>query len=196
MTMILCVDMTALKEDPEVQRDVDLEDILNNHTKFFDDEETAYKEKYAPLKFCISIRSTYSNKVLEKEDTIFDSKEYYTTIKVTQPFNHKGYDLLMFITSIGIMSNIFYGAGFDDLMFNHSQFQPIGILNLGASPLVDPIILTHVILTDDAVEEFTKYLMPSRQFVPISEMDVLHNPLANTLIEIKEEENDATSDNN
>lgn len=190
--MILCVDRGALKkESPEVQKDIDIEDILNNHTKFFYNAEEAETENYAPLYFSVCVRSTYSNLVLERDD-IGDLKKYYTNLRVEQPFNHKGYDLLMFLTSIGIMNNIFYAMGFDDLMMNHSQFQPIGLYNLG-SPLIDPIIVTHVILSDEGAEEFSKFLMPNRRFVSISDMNTKGNlkAITNTLIEVKEEENNA-----
>lgn len=187
--MILCVDRGALKESPEVQKDIDIEDILNNHTKFFDNEEEAVKENYVPLNFSVCIRSTYTNLVLEKDESVDGTKKYYTNLLVEQPFNHKGYDLLMFLTSIGVMNNISYKLGFDDLMMNHSQFQPIGLFNLGSS-LYYPIIVTHVILSDEGAEEFKKFLMPNRRFVPISDMKPLYNVNAvlNTLIEVKEEE--------
>ena len=193
--MILCVDRSALKESPEVQRDIDIEDILNNHTKFFDSAEDADTENYAPLNFSVCIRSTYTNLVLEKDD-VGDMKKYYTNLLVEQPFNHKGYDLLMFLTSIGVMNNIFYELGFDDLMMNHSQFQPIGLFNLG--DILDPVIVTHVILSDEGAEEFSKFLMPDRRFVSISDMNTIGNlrALTDTLIEIKEEVNNANSDNN
>lgn len=194
--MILCVDRSALKESPEVQRDIDIEDILNNYTKFFDSAEDADTENYAPLNFSVCIRSTYTNLVLEKDEAVDGTKKYYTNLVVEQPFNHKGYDLLMFLTSIGVMNNIFYELGFDDLMMNHSQFQPIGLFNLG--DILDPVIITHVILSDEGAEEFSKFLMPDRRFVSISDMNTTGNlrALTDTLIEIKEEENNANSDNN
>ena len=62
--MILCIDTTALKTSPDVQKDVDLEDLLNNHTKYYDSEVEALKDHYVPLDFCVSVRSIYSNYVL------------------------------------------------------------------------------------------------------------------------------------
>ena len=41
--MILCVDIKSLKESSEVQRDVNLGDLINNHTRYFDSVEDAAK---------------------------------------------------------------------------------------------------------------------------------------------------------
>ena len=184
--MILCVDVTALNESQEVQKDVNLEDILNNHTKYFDNEEEAYKQRYVPLNFSVSIRSMYSNHVVETDEG--DIKKYYTNLLVEQPFVHKGYDLLMYLTSIGVMHNVNYSLGFDDIMMNHSQFQPIGLWNVG-SRLVDPVILTHVILSDEGAEEFKKYLKNGKRLVPIKDIEPKGNikALLDTLIKVEEE---------
>lgn len=179
--MILCVDSRAVEEAPKIQKDIDLEDLLNNHTKYFNSEEEAYKENYEPLSFSVSIRSMYSNLVLETDKVMH---KYYTTISVEQPFNHRGYDLIMFLTSICVMKNIDYALGFDDVMMKHSQFQPIGVSKVGS-----PIIYTHVILSDEGVEEFEKFLKPDRRFVPIKFIDRrgAYTSLIDTLIEVKEE---------
>ena len=41
--MILCVDTRVLKTSPHVQKDVNLEDILLNHTKYYPSVEEAEK---------------------------------------------------------------------------------------------------------------------------------------------------------
>ena len=43
------VEKDALKMSDEVQKDIDLEDILLNHTKFYDDIKVADKDGYIPL---------------------------------------------------------------------------------------------------------------------------------------------------
>lgn len=195
--MILCVDINALKTAPHIQRDVNLEDILNNHTKYYESVEEALKDHYEPLDFCISIRSMYSNLVVQVN--VEGGKRYYTNLTNVQPFVHKGYDLIMFLTSIGLMHNVEYADGFDDLMMKHSQFCPIGLLN----PLIsvhNPIIYSHVIISDEGMEELKKYLKSDRELVTISEMNKhrdgnLH-ALLDTLIEVKEEKKDEQCDNN
>lgn len=185
--MILCVDTKALKTSPLVQRDVNLEDILNNHTKYYDSVEEALKNNYVPLDFSVSVRSMYSNLVLEEEDKN-TKKSYYVNLTNVQPFVHKGYDLVMYLTSIALMHNVDYNLGFDDLMMNHSQFVPMGIYNPNTL-LLNPIIYSHVILSDEGAKELPKYLKKDRKLVPISEISEVGNipALLATLIEVKEE---------
>ena len=193
--MILCIDMKALKQSPEVQRDVDLEDLLNNHTKYFDTGEEALKNNYSPLDFSVSVRSMYSNLVLQEDRGV--QRRYYTNLTSVQPFVHKGYDLIMYLTSIGLMHNIDYKLGFDELMTKHSQFVPIGLYNPDTM-LLNPIIYSHVILSDEGAEELSKYLKEDRQLVPISEISEYGNvpALLRTLIEVKGESKDEPSNNN
>ena len=189
--MILCVDAKALKTSPNVQKDVDLEDILNNHTKYFDTVEDALKDQYEPLDFCVSIRSMYSNLVVQVNGV--SGKRYYTNLTDVQPFVHKGYDLIMFLTSIGLMHNVDYAEGFDDIMMRHSQFCPIGFLN-PTIPVHNPIIYSHVILSDEGMKELKKYLRDDRELVSIAEMNKhrdgnLH-ALLDTIIEVEEKEDE------
>lgn len=188
--MFLCVDTKALKASPEVQKDVNLEDIINNHTKYYESEEEALKDSYIPLDFCVSVRSMYSNLVLEKD--IEGDKHYYTHLMNIQPYAHRGYDLIMFLSSIGLMQNIIYDIGFDDLMMRHSQFQPIGLYNID-SPLIHPIIYSHIIISDEGAEELKKYLKDDRRLIPIKDIKPRCNikALLQTLIEVKEENNNA-----
>ena len=109
--MILCVDTKALKTSAEVQTNVKLEDIINNHTKYYDSVEEALKDNYVPLDFSVSIRTLYSNLVVEidaKTEDGNDKKMYYTNMSQVQQFIHKGYDLIMYLTSIGVMMNVNY----------------------------------------------------------------------------------------
>ena len=101
---MLCIDKQQISILQFVQKDVDLGYLIDNHTKYFDDLEDAFDRGYVPLDFCVSVRSMYSNKVLEiaKEDKML----YYTNITDIQQFPHKGYDLVMYLTSIGLMQNI------------------------------------------------------------------------------------------
>lgn len=193
--MILCVDVKALKASPDVQRDVNLEDILNNHTKYYDDMEEALKDNYVPLDFSVSIRSMYSNFVVEIDKG--EEKRYYTNLTEIQPFVHKGYDLIMYLTSIGVMHSVDYKIGFDELMVKHSQFVPIGLYNPDTL-LLNPIIYSHIIMSDEGIKELTKYLKSDRTIVPISEIQEKGNipALLKTLIIVKEEETNEQCDNN
>lgn len=187
--MILCIDTKALKTSPEVQREVNLEDLINNHTKYYDDMESALKDNYAPLDFSVSVRTMYSNLVLQIDKE--EEKRYYTNLTNVQPFVHKGYDLIMYLTSIGLMHSVDYQIGFDDLMMKHSQFAPIGVYN--PDPLIlNPIIYSHVIISDEGAKELPKYLKSDRSMVHISDISSKNNikALLNTIIEVKEEVKD------
>ena len=193
--MILCVDIKALKPSPDVQRDVNLEDLLNNHTKYYDSVEEALKDKYVPLDFSVTVRSIYSNLVLETD--CGTKKSYYTNLTQVQPFIHKGYDLIMYLTSIGLMHNVDYKLGFDELMTKHSQFVPMGLYNPD-SLLLNPIIYSHIIISDEGIKELPKYLKEDRKLVHINEINELGNipALLRTLVEVKEETTDEPCDNN
>ena len=73
--MILCIDTKALKTSPKVQKDIDIEDLLNNHTKYCQDVKEALECGYVPLDFSTSIRSMYSNLVVQRN--IEDKHKYY-----------------------------------------------------------------------------------------------------------------------
>ena len=194
--MILCVNTNAVKTSVSVQKDVDLEDIINNHTKYFDTEEQALESHYVPIDFCVTVRSIYSNLVLQTD--IEGAKRYYTNLKHIQPFVHKGYDLIMYLTSIGLMHNVDYAVGFDDLMMKHSQFSPIGLYNPEPS-ILNPIIYSHIIISDEGAEDLVKYLKSDRKLVNINEMlsdrDGNIPALIETIIEVKEKQEDEQCDN-
>lgn len=196
--MILCIDTKTLKTSPEVQRDVNLEDLILNHTKYYDSVEDALKDKYVPLDFSVTVRSMYSNLVLQIDKG--EQKRYYINLTNVQPFVHNGYDLIMYLTSIGLMHSVEYKLGFDELMVNHSQFQPIGLYNPDSS-VTNPIIYTHVILSDEGAEQLPQYLKSDRELVHINDMNEFKKgnitALLDTIIEVKEEMKDESrSDHN
>ena len=199
--MILCVDTKALKTSAEVQTNVKLEDIINSHTKYYDSVEEALKDNYVPLDFSVSIRTLYSNLVVEidaKTEDGNDKKMYYTNMSQVQQFIHKGYDLIMYLTSIGVMMNVNYSLGFDEVMLEHSQFVPIGLYNPDPT-IINPIIYSHILISDVGAKEFDKYLKKGRRFLPISDMKKEGNlyALLDTLIVTKEENiNEKHNDNN
>lgn len=187
--MILCVDTSVLKEDVDhVQRDVDIADIMK-HTDYFKDIEDAQKNHFLPLDFSVSVRSLYTNLVLRENVKDPVKKLYYTNITGVPEVAHKGYDLVMYVSSIGLMHNIDYSDGFNELMLKHSTFQCIGLYNPFMA-LVNPIIYSHVIMTDEGMEELQKYLKADRMIVPIKSIVTDGNfvPMLDTLIEIKEGE--------
>lgn len=188
--MFLCVDATALRVDPKsVQKDVKIEEILKDHTKYFDSTEEAYAEDYVPIDFSVCVRSMYDNTVLQIEED--GKKLYYQNMTNTPPVIHKGYDLIMFMTSIGVMHFIDYADGFDKLMLEHSQFQCIGLYN-PAPEMINPIVVSHVIMSDDGMKDLEKFFKKGVTAVPIESMQMIGNlkPILDTLIIVKEENKD------
>lgn len=195
--MILCIDTRALKTSPDVQKDVNLEDLMLKHTKYYDTAEDALKDKYVPLDFSVSVRSLYSNLVLQIDAG--EQKRYYTNLTNVQQFVHKGYDLIMYLTSIGLMHSVDYRLGFDELMMKHSQFMPIGLYNPD-SAILNPIMYSHVIVSDEGAEQLPQYLKSDRGLVHISTMNECRAgnipALLDTIIEVKEDSKDEQCDNN
>lgn len=186
--MILCIDTKALKTSDEVQKDINLEDIMLNHTKYYDSKEEALNDLYVPLDFSVSVRSLYTNLVLQIDKG--EEKRYYTNLAEIPEFIHKGYDLVMYLTSIGLMHSIDFKQGFDELMTKHSQFMAIGLYNPDPA-IINPIVYSHVLMSDVGAEELPAYLKEGRSLVPISDIDPRGNlkALLDTIIEVKEEQN-------
>lgn len=183
--MILCVDTTVLKESPEIQKGIGLGNILDSHTKYFNTISDAYREHYMPLDFSVSIRSLYTNLVLEREQTDEDGRElklYYRNITNAPEVIHRGLDLIMYMSSLGVLTDVKYSAEFERIMAKHSTFQCFGLYN-PCITLVNPLIYSHVILTDEGAEALKSCLREGRQFVPIEDMQTEGNAIAllNTL---------------
>lgn len=189
--MILCVDTTSLGMSVTVQKDVNVLDLLTKHTKYFEDWQSARKENYVPLDFCVSVRTLYTNQVLESDKG--DKKLYYVNMSQVQEMPHKGFDLVMYLGSIALLNCIDYNAGFDDLMMKHSQFQPIGLYCLDPF-ILNPIIYSHILISDEGAEEFKKYLKGDRKLVSIDTMrqNTSGNikALLDTIIKVKEYNNE------
>lgn len=192
--MILCIDIEQLKMSIAVQKDVDIDKLLREHTKYFDSEEKALEENFAPLNFAVTVRTAYSNKVLQCTEKEKDIKRYYKVLGVTDPLPHKGYDLVMYLTSIGIMHCVDYKLGFDEVMMK-SQFMPIGIIN--TFPIANPIIYSQVILEDCTLEDFIPFLKKeddkfAYEFVDIDNMikdtekDPLGEVFASSILKVEE----------
>lgn len=165
--MILCVDTTSIKEDKNVQSKVNIEDILLHHTKYFESEEEAAKEKYAPLDFCTSVRSVYSNEVLQiREESGF---RYYVNYSHVEKFIHKGLDFVMYLSALGLLQCVNYTRKFDEVMMKHSTIQPIGLYSPSAG-FINPLVYSHIIIDDSGVDVFKTFLKEGCEFVSIADM--------------------------
>lgn len=193
--MILCVDTKHLKTSDKVQKDLNLEELLKDHTKYFDTVEEALNEAYVPLDVSTTIRSMFSNLVVERETE--NGMSYYVNITNIDKFIHKGYDLLMYLTSICVLHCVDYKMGFDDVMLQHSQFCPIGVYNPDPT-VINPIVLVHIVLSDEGAELLRDYLKGNVKLVPISAINPIGNikALLDEIIEVKEKIEDEHNDNN
>lgn len=193
--MILCVDTKQLKTSDKVQKDINLEELMKDHTKYFDTVEEALNEAYVPLDVSTTVRSMYSNLVVERETE--NGMSYCVNITNIDKFIHKGYDLLMYLTSIGVLHCVDYKMGFDDVMLQHSQFCPIGVYNPDPT-VINPIVLVHIVLSDEGAELLRDYLKGNVKLVPISAIKPIGNikALLDEIIEVKEKIEDEHNDNN
>lgn len=195
--MILCVDSRQIPQSQEVQKKVSLDEIMS-HTKYFNTVEEALKCEeavYVPIDFMVSIRSAFTNQVLERDCADTNEKRYYINMTHVDVLPHKGYDLIMYLASVGVMNSINYTAGFDSLMMK-SQFCPIGFYNPDPD-ILNPIVYSHIILHDDTLEQFKTFLKEDFHFVHIDDMKREGNlsAILDTLICVKEEQNEPTENN-
>lgn len=188
--MILCIKKDELKISSELQKDVKLEEILLKHTKYFPSIQEAEKDGYYPLDFMVSIRSVYTNLVLESDVEDSDEKRYFINLTNVDVLPHKGLDLIMYLASVGVMHCVDYKLGFDEVMMK-SHFSPIGLLNTEPT-LLNPIIYSHIILDDEVVEKFETYLKPGFRFVPIKDIQQLGNmqTVTDSFVNVEKREED------
>lgn len=195
--MILCVQKDALPQSKDVQRKVDLGNLLET-MKYFDNEESALKHDpvYVPIDFMVTVRSVRTNLVLERDSKEFTpEKRYYTNMVNIDLLPHKGYDLIMYLSSIGVVSSFKSDNEFFAIMMK-SQFCPIGLYNPDPD-LFNPIIYSHVLLADEVISDATKFLLDGNRFVPIAEMKREGNlpAILDTLIIVKEESHESADHN-
>lgn len=195
--MILCISNTILKDkvNSELQKNLKLDEDILFYTRYFNSVEEALEENCTPIDFMVSVRSAYSNQVLQRKSG--EEFRYYVNMTNVDLLPHKGYDLIMYLSSIGLMSCVNYKYEFNDIMMM-SQFIPIGLYNPDPA-VINPIIYSHVILSDDTVEAFKTFLKEDIELVPIKDMQTQGNlpAILESIFEVKEEEvNESESDNN
>lgn len=195
--MILCIDKNSLKQLPVVQKDTDLGELIKNHAKYFSSAEEALKQDHVPLDFMVTIRSAYTNQVLEKHSEQGLEKRYYINMTNVDTLPHNGYDLIMYLSSVGIFNTIKdFKPEFNAIMMK-SQFCPIGLYNPDPSVL-NPIIYSQVVLHDDTVADYTTFLKEGFRFVSIDKMQSEGNlsAILDTILLVKEEQKSESAGNN
>lgn len=165
---ILCVKKSDLVKAPNLQKDNDtINKVFTGMTYI---EETEIPEDYVPLDIAITIRSAYTNKVvLCTHDDSTKERCFLNTTKIPEVI-HRGYDLIMFISSIAVMKMCDQTRANEvGSVMMHSKFDFLGMLNLDHD-IVNPILYSHVILEDCTVEAFEPLLSTGFRMIPISEL--------------------------
>lgn len=159
MSNILCIDTEQIGRDTALQKSIKLEDVLLNHTDYFSskklDDEAFKRSKWKPLKFATTVRSIGTNKVLCCDIKDENRTVFYHTFGSVDKFIHKGYDLVMFLSSMSIMNILSEKADktkLNDVMFNGSIFKCMGIFY--NAEIVDPIIYSIVYIQDNYFDDF------------------------------------------
>lgn len=159
------------------------EDMLKN-CKLFNSSLEAVKEGYLPITLGVSIRTLFTNKVVEFE------RDCYVKM-VSDVFNkHQDLDLYTLISKIGETTFDCFKRGFNVGMFmiEYSFLDVIGMYHEGGSDEV--IFLAHVLIADEGLPELEKNLKEGIRVVNIGDMSYANdNPaLLETLVEVKDNE--------
>lgn len=187
--VVLCVKHSKLPVSHKVQKDIDLKYLLEECCMYFNTEEEALEQGYVPLCFMTTVRSAYTNQVLERREG--KTKKYYNCCRVNTKLPHTGLDLSMYMNSRNVLSCIgAYTEKVDSIMIK-SKFQHIGLINIDPS-VFNPTIYSQVILHDSTVEDFKSLLLDYYDIVPIQEMQTLGHlkPVIDSIILVKEERED------
>ena len=171
---MLCLDKRALKVGKDLQKNVLIEDLLLNHSHFFDSKECAEKEGYVPITLGVSIRTVVSNRVLKKDGEVIFKKV------IEKEREHKGYDLIMFEIGKYLSESLFKEIP-NDLIMRESFFQ---LMCLYYYPVKtnEVLIYAHIIVGDNLFNSL------KGDYVEIKDLE-LEQPFLSSFIEIKVDEN-------
>ena len=94
----------------------------------------------------------------------------------------------MYLSAIGLLSYVEYSYAFDDTMLKPSTMQPIGLYNPDHG-FINPIVYSHIIIEDSAVDTFKTFLKPDVELVSFDTMNKRKEgnlvALLDTLITVK-----------
>lgn len=171
---------------PDVRRDIDVQRILTENVKSFNYCKEKIEPGYVEFGTAISVRSMYDNTVLAYhygDITSYHRREVF----VGYALPHRGLDLLMYMSSLALIDSVVYTKDVDRIMFQHSQFQPIGLYY--PDKTCTPLFYSHLILSDQGMKLLEPHLKPEVTVVPIQYIPHQGYPsaLRETLIIVKEE---------
>ena len=151
-----------------------------------------------PLTLGITIRDKTTNRVLVKRVEKDNIKRTFIYLNDITPVPHVGYDLIMFLSSVGVTGLI---KNKDNMMvafsavMSESVFDVNGLLWMERNTepnciLLDPMIMTTIYVNAD---NFSKYLVEDWKFERISEVKEesgFIKCIIDDLVEIKEDNNE------
>ena len=191
---ILCVKSSMITRKNEVQKKIKLEDIIHS-CKYF--PHGSVGEGYVPLTLGITIRDKTTNRVLVKRVEKDNIKRTFIYLKDITPVPHVGYDLIMFLSSVGVtglIKNKDNMIAFSAVM-SESVFDVNGLLWMEHNTesnciLLDPMVMTTIYVNAD---NFSKYIVEDWKFERISEVKEesgFIKCITDDLVEIKEDNNE------
>jgi hypothetical protein len=171
--MILAIKKSSISIKPYVQQEIDLERLIIKETKFFDDEECAEKEGYIPLYVLVSIRTIYTNKVVEiKHDY---GVRYYKVNSLDDNLNVdpiEGYNYLYKAMSKPMMELLNKAKDTDYMfrLFVAMNSQPLVMGLYYSNKKQCPIIYAQVIFNDNSVNNLGNYVEGDCRLIDIKDM--------------------------
>lgn len=143
--LILCLDTTPFKASDEIQKDIKLADLFNFVP--MTEEECAQREGFAPVALAVSVRSSYTNKVLGFRNEDADLFYRYSETLPSIPFR-TGNDLFLIHCAQALNSCLKIGAQSVREIIQRSNIQCVGLYNPNPGT-VNPILLAHVVFFDE-----------------------------------------------
>lgn len=168
--LILCVKSDMMERMNKVQKNIKLEEIINSGS-YMDIKDCA-DNGYIPLTVGVTIRDLETNKVLVKRDG--DIKRTFIYLENINPLIHKGYDLIMYLSSVGVTSLLKdknQMINFSCVMAK-SVFDVNGLLWMKHNEEPNCILLNPMVMTTIFVDskELSKYLIPHWKFENIADI--------------------------
>lgn len=195
---VMHIKREAIEESPDIQKDIDIEKLVDNSIMYYDDKEVAHKDGYVPVNLLLIVRTTYSNRVLCFKD---DSKGCipYIISKDLRMYPHKGVELIMYLCSLAIFNRVNYREGFDDLML-HTEFQVNGIYNPNMG-FIAPMFVCTIYLDDNFEDEFMSFCKDKVEWCDISTIKSSQNRnilrgIVDSIVVAKKEDKKDEHDNN
>lgn len=142
---VLCLDIAPFRASDEIQKDILLADLF----KFvpLTEEECAQREGFAPVALAVSVRSSYTNKVLGFHNG--DADLFYRYSETLPPISiMTGNDLFFIHCAQALSSCLKLESQSVREIIQRSNVQLIGLYNPNPGT-VNPILLAHVVFFDE-----------------------------------------------